>query len=61
MTWTKVVGFFQNVTQKRYCRCTNRIWLQRKYTREYYRLLSHLTRLCGWILPVVHHSAQDHV
>jgi len=51
----------KRIHQKCHCRCTNRIWLQRDCTREYYRLLSHITRSCGWILLVVQRSAQDYV
>jgi len=50
----------KRVHQKRHCRYTNRIWLQRECTRKYYFILSHLTS-CDWILSVVQRSAQDHV
>jgi len=47
--------------QEQYRGYAIRIWIQRECIREYYRLLSHLTRSHVRIQPVVQCSVQDHI
>jgi len=54
-----IIGCLTKRVHQERCRWTNRIWLHRECTHEYY-LLSHLTRSCDWILPVFQCSTQDH-